>query len=323
MTAVELQTMLESAINRWDAEFEEKERSLEKHFADTGDIDKRVKEEEAEIERSLNETNEKFNTLLNLLEKDQVVAPIGEHLDKGDYPKIVGLSKTIYDSAMRTLRLTRDFDAFRKLKGRPIPLDSLKRKVRAHFTLAELYVALGVRIDPSIEDKSARAEYEKVITEGEQLYKELEKQGNSHIDRLRLAHDIAASYKRLFDLYLEAEKSEEYGFVKDGKERHELITKARKWYHKMFDIANRVETFTSEDAKKLFPTSYEFNRYLADIKELEAGCVFQVKAKRRPFFKCKNPFNCFHEDNRFCYYLHGTEDHRKNLERAERIELSS
>jgi len=309
MTAAKLQSRLEAAIGRWDAEFEEREARLEKHFADTTDFDRRMQEESAEIEQSLAEANARFDMLLNLLGKEHVTHPFGE-IDERDFPRIEELGEFIYPTAMRSLRLTRDFDAFRQLRGIEVPLDSLKRKVRIHFLLAEWYVALGIRLDPSLEDKSAKAEYLKVIKEGEPLFRALEEQGNALVKRLRVAHNVAASYKRLYDLYEEAEKSERYGFHGDSEERHELIEKAREWYHKTFDIANITKSL---DVRTVFSTAYEFRRYLKDIEELEAGCVFQLLYEDREAFRCNSPYQCPRKHTTgSCYHIHGTETHKDN-----------
>ena len=307
MPPIEVTSRLATAIIRWHSEFEHRERDLEQHFADTANTEQRIQEEEAQIEENIHKTHQNFDELLNLLDKEHVVLPSGKNLTEENYPKIDQSGGTIYEEAMLSLRLQRDIDNFRRSKGIEIPLDSLKRKTRLHFILAEFYIATGLRTDPCIEDMSARAEYEKVTVEGEQLYKELERQGNGIATRVRVAHDIGASYKRLFDLF---EKIEDHENIDYNEIEHELIKNAREWYHKMFDIANRSENF---DAREIFSTAYEFNRYHRDIKELEVGCSFQVKDKNRPVFRCQNPYKCFHENRRYCYYLHGTPTHKENL----------
>ena len=157
---------IETEFNRWDTEFESRERT----FIDTENIKKKLKDEEEQIAKSLDETVGKFNDLLDLLDKEHVVFPSGTNLNEDNYEKIVDLSKIIYEESMLALHLTKDFDLSMKEKvgylSKPLIIDSLKKKIKAHFILAELYIALGVRIDPSLEDRSAKAEYEKVIAEG-------------------------------------------------------------------------------------------------------------------------------------------------------------
>ena len=323
---------IEAEFNRWDTEFEARERT----FIDTADIQKKLQDEQEQIAKSLDETVEKFNELLDLLDKEHVVFPSGTNLNQENYEKIVDLSKIIYEEAMLTLHLTKDFDLSVKEKVgfsiQSIINDSLKKKIKAHFILAELYTALGVRTDPSLEDRSAKAEYEKVIAEGEQLYGELKHEGEDCLKRIRLSHNIAASYKRIFDLFEEAQRSEKYGYVKGSKgaeKRHDLIKKARDWYAEMFDIQNTNPNTFFETAK-IFPTEYEFKRYQHDIEELKAGCFFQnyaVKPEDDPetgkkvahkFFKCsKLGEPCKHYQDRHCIHLEGTRDHANTIARVE------
>jgi len=323
---------IEAELNRWDAEFEARERT----FLDTTNIRKKLQDEEEQITKSLDETVEKFNELLDLLDKEHVVFPSGTNLNQENYGKIVDLSKIIYEEAMLALHLTKDFNLSLKEKvgflSKPLIIDSLKKKIKSHFILAELYTALGVRIDPSLEDRSAKAEYEKVITEGEQLYGELENQEEDCPKRIRLSHNIAASYKRLFDLFEEAERSEKYGYVKSDKgaeKRHDLIKKARDWYAEMFDIQNTNPNTFFETAK-IFSTEYEFKRYMHDIEELRAGCFFQNYAIKpiddtktgkkvaHKFFKCsKQGEICRHYQEGNCTHLEATKDHKNIIARVE------
>ncbi|GAF95934.1 unnamed protein product, partial [marine sediment metagenome] len=157
---------------------------------------------------------------------------------------------------------------------------------------------------------------------------------NGILTRARVAHDVGASYKRLFDLYLEAEKTEKYGYVmqeKGIKRRHDLIRQARKWYYRMFDLSHELEgRFTLKD---IFPTEYEFKRYLRDIEELEVGCVFQryvteESTEKDPetgreipieYFDCfKTGEDCNHKDGR-CRYLEGKKEHGNALARVQVI----
>ncbi len=149
--------------------------------------------------------------------------------------------------------------------------------------------------------------------------------------KARLAHKIGASYKRLFDLYEEAEKSEKYGYVVVGgsEKKHDLIKKARDWYIEMFDIQN-TNPNTFFETEKIFPTEYEFKRYLHDIEELNAGCFFQNYAIKpvddpetgRPtahkFFKCsKQGEPCKHYQDEHCTHLEGTREHGNIIARVE------
>lgn len=287
MPPIELRKTIEDKFNRWDAEFKEREQG----FLDTQDLKERLKQEKEQINRSLDETVAKFDELLNLLDKEHVIFPSGENLNECNYQKIVELSRVIYEEAMLALHLTRDHDflehpELRVLKDSPelnkfIPLPSLKKKVKAHFILAELYAALGVRLDTELDDKSAIKEYKTVIDEGKILFKRLQKEGNGQLENslVGAAYNVGASYKRLFDLFVEAEKKdkERYGKVTITKgERsvlHDYVKESREWYNDMFDIAHK-KTKTL-DLNKVFNTEYEFKSYLNDINGLNVGCIFQ------------------------------------------------
>jgi hypothetical protein len=332
MPPTELTSRLAVVITNWHSEFETREKGLETHY-DTISLRQRMAEEEAQIDKSLHETCEKFDALLELLDKEHVVMRSGENLNQENYPKIEELSQIIYEEAMLALRLQRDFDAFRKLKGIEAPSDSLKRKARLHFILAEYYIATGIRTDPFIKDMSARAEYEKVINEGKELYDILKEQGNGILTRARTAHDIAASYKRLFDLFEESDKSDVYGYmIKENTEIriHPWIKEARRWYYIMFDISHELEG--RFEAKDIFHTNYEFKRYLRDIEELEVGCTFQQytvdksqQVKREgigleplKYFECfKTGETCKHRNGNKCRHLEGQREQENALIRVE------
>ncbi|MBW2977647.1 hypothetical protein KY331_02270 [Candidatus Woesearchaeota archaeon] len=333
MPPIEVTSRLANAISRWHAEFESRGKDLEQSFADTSSAEQRMIEEEKQIEEGIHITHKNFDELLDLLDKEHVVLPSGENLTEENYPKIDQFGGATYGGAMLSLRLQRDIDDFRRWKGIDIPLDSLKRKTRLHFMLAEFYIATGLRIDPCIKDMSARAEYEKVIKEGKKLYEILKEQGNGVLTRARLAHDIGASYKRLFDLFSETEKAEKYGYFirEDGREkRHELIRDARDWYYRMFDLSHELEgKFTTVD---LFHTEYEFKRYLRDIGELDVGCVFQrymteklpepdpeTEEEYANYFDCfKTGETCQYNDGR-CRCLEGKREQGNALARVEVI----
>ena len=109
---------IESVFDKWDAEFEKREEDLKQHFADTLSLDQRLNEQAEKIESSLEQTSEKFDTLLNLLDKEHVIFPSGENLNEKNYEKIIGLSKFIYEEAMLALHLIKDYDALRKFRKR-------------------------------------------------------------------------------------------------------------------------------------------------------------------------------------------------------------
>ena len=324
------------SFDKWDKEYEQRAKS----FLETEDVKKRIEQEEEQINKSLDETVAKFDLFLNLLDKEHVIVPSGENLDPENYGKITDLSRIIYKEAMLALHLTRDHDLLKNsrliaLKDSPelnkyISIDSLKKKVKAHFILAELYASLGVRTDPTIEDRSERVEYEKVIEEGKLLFERL--RTDDYFSQIRLAHDIGASYKRLFDLFVEEEKKSDknYGKIAKGKSFgfHDYIKYSQKWYNEMFDIQNGNPSI-SFDPKKIFHTEYEFNRYLHDIEDLiGVGCVFQNYTTKQnlgekepqKFFTCsKGGKNCKYNKNNSCTYSQKSPNYHEGL--IARVEL--
>lgn len=287
---MELRRKIELELDGWDREFGQREQS----FLDTSDTEKRLKEEEEQINKSLDEIVSKFDELLNIMGKKKVEDEIEEKFDSATQDKIIGLGRIIYEEAMLALHLTRDHDILKDrrlipLKDNPeelnkyIPIDSLKKKVKAHFILAELYSALKVRLDPEINDRSASAEYKKVISEGKLLYERLKKD-KDHLERMKVAYEVGASHKRLFDLFVDdKEKSgKKYGAVKKGDsfETDPDFQQAKNWYNKMFDIQNENPDIFF-DSQEIFHTEYEFGRYLKDIEVLKGvGCAFQTYKKR-------------------------------------------
>ncbi|MBW2966083.1 hypothetical protein KY342_03190 [Candidatus Woesearchaeota archaeon] len=318
MPPIKLRERITLALNELDKEFEQRE----KPFLETTNLKERIKQEEEQIDKSLDEAVPTFDELLNLLDKEHVIIPSGKNLNLEKSDKIINSARIIYVRIMIALHLTRDHDLIqnpklRALKDNPelnkyIPIQSLKKKVKAHFICAELYAALGVRIDPTIEDRSERVEYEKVIEEGKLLFKRLKT--DDYFSKIRLAHDIGASYKRLFDLFVEEEKKSEerYGKIAKGESfaLHDYIRYSKKWYNEMFDIQN-INPDIFFDSKKIFHTEYEFNRYLHDIEDLNGvGCGFQnytikeiSEEEPQKFFTCsKGGKNCKYNKKDSCTY---------------------
>ena len=303
MTALtRLRTTIEEAFDEFDQELREKERSI----LDTQNLVERIRKEKEQINRSLDETVSKFDELLNLLDKEHVVFPSKENLTESNYERILELSRVIYKESMLTLHLTRDQDLtenpkLKELRGTPeinkyIPIESLKRKVKAHFILAELYAALGVRTSPHLKDRSAIKEYEKVIDEGKILFKRLGREKDEFLENslISIAYNLGASYKRLFDLFVEAEKKDDskYGKVTKGERSvlHDYVKSSREWYNEMFDSAHRGDSIL---LNQVFHTEYEFKRYLHDINQLKLGCIFQrinskddSKEESAQYFQC-------------------------------------
>jgi hypothetical protein len=285
MPPTELRKTIEDEFDSWDTEFQQRKQT----FLDTQNLRERLRQEKEQISRSLDETVAKFDELLNLLDKEHVIFPSGENLNECNYQKILELSRVIYEESMFALHLTRDHDfienpQLRALKDNPelnkfIPISSLKRKVKAHFILAELYAALGVRIDPELEDRCAIKEYRTVIEEGKMLFKRLQKKGNGFLENslVSSAYNVGASYKRLFDLFVEAEEKDpkKYGRVTTGERSvlHDYVKYSKEWYDQMFDIVQ--ESKDPLNLEKVFHTDYEFKRYLHDIECLNLGCIFQ------------------------------------------------
>lgn len=320
MAPRELARRIEDAFEEFDRlETEEYHRFIEDHA--NAKKETRICDEEIKIDHCLEETRASLNDLLNLLEKEHITSIDPETLDPEKYDSILNLSKTIYIDATLALHLQRehDFEQDKPLRGlqekidgmnqnvkkemgtaylQRIPVMSLAHKVKAHFILAELYTALGVRMDPEKTDKSARADYEKVIQEGEELYERLQDESDSL--KIILAHDIATSYKRLFDLFTQDEQGKEYGRMDSDGKFHEYIIEARKLYHKMFE-KNQKHDFPTQ---KIIPTTYELTRYLRDIEKLDIECAFQKLTGDETEFTCNTyeEKNCNHNQEGTCRY---------------------
>ncbi|MBW2996443.1 hypothetical protein KY332_04025 [Candidatus Woesearchaeota archaeon] len=332
MTPIELAEQIERDFNSWVAEIDKEEKSISQIFT----LEDKIAKAEEYLNHSLPETRENFDSLLNLLDRERVYVPEGKELTPESYSKAKPLVKSIYKEASKTISITKDKDLIEKpeIQGlneydanKLISLKSLKTIVKARFLLAELYTALGIRLDPALKSRSASAEYRKVIEEGEELYERLEQVDNAKILKIRLAHDIGAAYKRRYDLFFDSDKkidSDRYGIIetetnpnKTKPTMHDDVKNSRKWYWKMFDATqqNPGEFNSSE----IFSTEYEFRRYSADVEDLKVGCVFQ-KLESSKFLCSKQELTCTDREGSTCYHLRrNKKEYDSVLERAKEM----
>jgi hypothetical protein len=315
MVMLKLSKRIEAEFDRCDAE-ENKGETQILHALEGLGAEARKTEEEILLRHNFEETRKNFDTLLDILDKDHVTDKNGDHVNSEDQETVVDLSVKIYQKAMTSLHLSRGLLKFispeltDKLNDTKqdisdyLSLAQLKRKVDAHFILGELYAATGVRMDPKRADRSARVEYEKVIQEGEDLFKKLGKaeSDEERMFRARLAYKIGASYKRLYDLFVNTSngdgKESLYGLCPEKKTRHDYFKKARHWFHTLNDEKLEV----GETEMRLFATNYEFRRYLRDCSELGVACVF-IKLKGLAF-------NCSKIVGEQCGYMLSEEKER-------------
>jgi hypothetical protein len=339
MTKKTLQQRIEESFDSWDSEFEKKENKFWSSI-DALAVDEHKKISQKSIEHNFEETRHMFDKLLKLLEKDHVISPNGTKVSPENEDYLIGLSMKIYNKTMTSLRLARHLiglshpeaaemirDSYKDVSEKT-PFNLLRRKVDAHFILAELYAALDVRTNLSLADKSVRAEYMKVAAEGEIAYNTLGNSKEDLIMKMRMAYKIGASYKRIYDMFLrplaeqlnksctDPEQSARlrYGLQPSlkAKSLHKYIREAREWYHKLFEAKAQL------DGKAfLFATDYEFRRYLTDIQDLEIECAFQVPLMKGTLINCSKSIGskCPYQEHRQCSYMKG------NKKRCEEIIL--
>ena len=301
MTYQQLILEIEKEFDEFDRiEAAQLEEILEKH--------KHVKEEfldsteKEEISHFLQETREKFNELIIVISPEGTITP-------SNRVKAVGLSKDIYIDAMLSLHLTRDLDlrnpvVKRKfLGGSPLekatPPDSLYKKIKTHLIVGELCFVLGIRTSTELEDRGAFAEFSKVTGEGIILYDHFvdcpEKNPKKALATLKLIRDMAIAYTRLAALYAQEakeEKSKTYAAQANG------------WFNEMFNLNNSMES--PFDVNSIFPSKEAFKRYLADIQNTKAPCVFQYEKDRRITCVKQNDSPerlCQHKKEGLCSYI--------------------
>ncbi len=317
MTPIELAKDIESDFEVWAEEITQEEKPI----LETAGLEAKLAKEDIEIAHSLETTRASFDALLNSLDREHVYVPEGQELNKAQYILVRDLVKEVYKGASKIIDLTKDHDLSENPSLLDLPeseadkhisLKSLKTKVKAHFILAELYTTLGIKLNPESTSRSAKADYDKVIEEGEKLYSRLSEMENGKLLKLRLAHDIGSAYKRRYDLFFDSDKkidSDRYGMIEtetDPKKEskpilHPEIRKSREWYWKLFDkTQTRKEPF---DSTEIFPTEYEFRRYLKDIEKIkEVGCAFQ-KYILDEFDCSKSHGDCEYKKQDSCLYL--------------------
>ena len=228
----------------------------------------------------------------------------GQLTDKQDRERVIGLAQQVYEPAAVAAAMRHDADELLDRLFRPSPSEvyvrnrrrSLLQHVEAHFILAELYTVLQIRKEAAVE------EYKLVIEKGEALYQKLVRRtkrmadGNEKIpDRyyafmMLAAHDVAAAYKRKYDL--ENPRPDKYGLHQEkvklpvarfdgwslGVSEGERLVMSKdyksavEWYCRMWDVVTR---HFSEKTPELFGTAHEFDRYLKDLDQLGIrACVF-------------------------------------------------
>ncbi len=272
----------EELVARIEAEFDEFDRLEADQLKIILDEHKHVAEEvlgekeEEEISHFLTKTGEKLNQLRSSLQGINLEG----QLSSEEYKTIIGLAKDAYIAPMLTLHLISSYDLENpdiKSKydgGIPLPktepVDSLHKKVKAHFALGELYFVLGIKTSTEIKDRSAFAEFKKVIDEGLDIYAgflDSSKKGpEEFLKVIRLARDIATSYVRLAALYSKEGKDEE---AEDNR------AQAHGHFDKMFRLNN--SNGIPCDMDTVFPSKEAFARYLTDIHDIGALCVFQYE----------------------------------------------
>lgn len=301
MTIQKLRTTLENRFDELDTGRFPQEQGRSGSTLEGRDL---LLKQAERVEQHLGEARSGLDDLLNLLQAKSVTDVDGTRLTKEEAKHVAAVAERVYISAKTAFALRTDADKVLKelAKKRSYPPAdketekslSLGHHVKAHFILAELYTALGVRVDRTINN------YDAVIEEGKQLYKKLydfaEQNGRParfYVDMVMLAYDIGAAHKRKYDL--EHKDDPHYGYDikgtriemrveigENGKEQvfeeevpipkiNPQYREARAWFHRMADLIN---LHNLQDISSIFPTRYEFERYLEDISQLRVACVY-------------------------------------------------
>lgn len=264
-----------------------------------------LEKERKAIDDLLERATSYLHELQNFLGAREIaVLDDGQRSDKHDRERVIGLAQQVYEPAAVAAAMRHDADGLLAHLLRPSSSDvyvrnrrrSLLQHVEAHFILAELYTILQIRKEAAVE------EYKLVIEKGETLYQTLVRQtkkmadGNEKIpDRyyafmMLAAHDVAAAYKRKYDL--ENPRPDRYGLHQEkvklpvarfdegrlGVSEGERLVMSKdyksavEWYCRMWDV---VMDHFSEKTPELFGTTHEFSRYLNDLDQLGIrACVF-------------------------------------------------
>ncbi len=251
--------------------------------------DERFQQELGEIRAFLISARASLDDLLTLREHPHILAP-GKNLTDptsiGEENRLV--SDVVYNGKMAlALRANLDAGGSSEIDG----LKSIRHHIQAEFTLAELYLALGVNIE------EAQQKYRQITKEGPQVFKRMKDHSNPGlvVPMIRLAYKIGTSHKRLFDIEYHifdsipktievvrgpddsSVESLNYGQTLDEKGRrkgpHPDYMKAREWLWQLFDL-NQMAKLT--DLQNLEFSHYEFMLYRKDVADLRIGCVFNA-----------------------------------------------
>ncbi len=252
----------------------------------------------------------------NLLTNHLKLEYVGQNVqvDEKNVDGIANIALQIYEDSLMAMHLERNIqlleDPTLRKKDPEIydinqaaSVKTLKQKIRAHFTVAELLTALKVRIK-SQEPRSPIGEYVKVVQEGAIMDDKLYDNGKYPLIRVRLALDIGTSYKRLYDL----DKNE----MNPHKTRANMLVEAKSWLWRMFDI----NIHNKYPIERVLPTEYEFKRYIKDVKDSGVGCVFMNYNQDQTFGcgkKASAQGACQYNSNEYCNIHADDKNARKDL----------
>lgn len=241
----------------------------------------------------LENTRKNFDEILRVLK----ISYVGEPATLPDraFKDVLPLALEIYKDGLLSVHLEREIEYMKRPELKELPpelvnlaevssVKTLKQKIKAHFIIGELMYALGVRVDKSGE-RTPKAEYAKVVQEGEALDDKLEKFEHDEIyylTRIRLCHDVGIAYKRLYDIAYDSNH----------------IKEAKTWLWKMFDINTYAKG--KFDLVQVMLTGHEFKRYIKEVKELSLGCVF-MRHNKEDAFECVKTSNlCSYKKGAVC-----------------------
>lgn len=314
-TEIKLTQRVEQAFGILDQRIDDLEEGrLQKeqkglHFERLKEDERRKAKENArkDMNRNFEDTRVLCGDLLKLLGKEYVIAANSKILTPEEEQKAMEISEQLYWKIMVALKISRHLVSSKNpsLRGKEedhdkdfsseTPLYILERKIAAHFLAGNICTSLGVRTDPNKKDLSARAEYEKVISEGQTVYMALllsEDQTIRELRRkLRVAQNIAASYLKLYHLLGDEEMKE----------------KARRWYEKFLLKDYRQFKRQTKRPAGLFKTGFGLRGYIEDISELgNIECAFKESKYSQPICTRQVSQSCPYEEKikrkTFCRY---------------------